>query len=69
MKDVLRPDEAADILKTSKRTIYRLINEGELEAFHVRGVLRITAQSVTVYIRRQIRKFQEENGILNETVT
>lgn len=62
MKRLLVMSEAADILRCSKKTVYRLISDGELEALHVRGSLRVTQSSIDVYIDRQIAMFQEQNG-------
>ena len=71
MKDVIkkrsyRIDEVAKYLRTSIRTIYRLIETGDLIAFRFRKRgLRITDEALEAYIKRQIIKFQEEIG-LNE---
>ena len=53
----------AALLGSSIRTIYRLIADGELTAFKVRGTLRIPEESLEEYRRRQILKYTEENGI------
>ena len=63
MKKLLKISETAKLLKCSKKTVYRLISEGELEALHVRGSLRVTHSSVDFYIRNQIDNFQEKNGV------
>jgi len=52
----LRPDQAALILNTSKRTIYRLVEEGNFTTFKLRGSLRIMERSVYKYINRQIER-------------
>ena len=58
--------EAAEYLRASPRTIYRLIETGDLIAFRFRRRgLRITDEALEAYIKRQIIKFQEEIG-LNE---
>lgn len=62
MKRLLVIGEVAEILRCSKKTVYRLISEGELEALHVRGSLRLTKSSVERYIKTQIEKFQRQNG-------
>lgn len=46
---LLRPDEAARILRVSKRSIYRRCLQGDLKVASSRP-LRITAQSVKDYI-------------------
>ena len=63
MKKSLSLKTAADLLGSSTRTIYRLITDGELTAFKVRGSLRIPEESLEEYQRRQILKFAEDNGI------
>ncbi len=45
-KQLLRPDEAAESLRVSRATIYRLCDAGELEAIRVGGSLRIHSRSV-----------------------
>jgi len=66
---VLRPDQVSEILKVSRRTVYRLVSEGELEAFRVRGSLRVRQSAVKAYIRRQIALFQAENGVAWDSVS
>ena len=63
MKRNLTLKQTAKILETSVRTVYRLIGDRELDAFHVRGSVRITEESLESYRERQINKFIEENGI------
>jgi len=46
MKKRLRPDEAAERLGVSRRTIYRLLRRGELEAQQVRGCQRINPEGL-----------------------
>lgn len=55
--------EAADLLGGSTRTIYRLIADGELTAFKMRGALRIHEASLEEYRRRETLKYSEANGI------
>lgn len=63
MKRNLTIKTTADLLGSSTRTIYRLVADGELTAFKVRGALRIPEESLDEYQRRQILKYAEENGI------
>ena len=63
MKKNLTIKMVADSLGTSERTIYRMISDGELVAFKVRGCLRITEESLDAYRYRQISKYQIDNGI------
>lgn len=60
---LLRPDQVAEILNCSRRSIYRLVTDAEIDALKIRGVLRITRESVDLYIKRQIAVFQAENGL------
>lgn len=60
---LLRVAEVAVMLNCSKRSVYRLVAECELETLRVRSTLRITFESVNSYIRREISHFQEENGV------
>lgn len=50
-KTLLRPDEVAAILGVSKRTVYRLIESGALDAVTVgvRRGLRVKASSLKEY--------------------
>jgi len=45
-KLLLRPDEAADILRISRRIIYYMCEDGTLETIKIRGALRIKSESV-----------------------
>ena len=61
MKKILQLSEAAELLRTSSRTVRRLIDDGELEGLKVRGGCRVTTASVDAYIMRQVLKFTEES--------
>lgn len=63
MKKNLTIKNAADLLGSSTRTVYRLIGDGEITAFHVRGSLKITEESLDAYRDRQILKYTDDNGI------
>ena len=60
MKNLLRPDEAAGRLNISKRSVYRLVAEGQLVGLYVRSVLRIQADSIDGYVKRQIMRYKLE---------
>jgi len=66
MKENLRPDEVAKVLDISRRSVYRLICDGELTAFKVGSALRITAESLEMFKKRKIKQFQEENAIFRD---
>lgn len=59
---LFRIDQAAAALNCSRRTVYRLIETCEVDGLKVRGGMRITVDSIELYIRRQISNFQEING-------
>ena len=46
VKELLRPDEVANILRISLGQVYYLARLGELEAVRIRGALRIKSRSV-----------------------
>ena len=46
-----RVGEAATALRVSKRTIYRMIREDELDAVRVRGRIRIPMPAIAEYIK------------------
>jgi len=52
-KTLLRPDEVAPFLRVSLATIYRMKDEGELEAKKIRGAIRITRESVISFLENQ----------------
>ncbi len=64
IKRILRVDEVAEYLQVSCRTVYRLIDEGFLEAFRVstgNSALRVTAEALTAYEDRQKSALVPEN--------
>ena len=56
----LRIDQTAEYLNCSIRTVYRLISDGELEAFRLKSSLRITRDSINEYVTRKIKDFRKE---------
>lgn len=48
--------EVASILRVTPRTIWNMINSGELEAFKVRDEYRISESALSKYIEGQKRK-------------
>lgn len=49
---LLKPDEVAALLRVSRHTVYRLVNNGELPATRLgpRGSLRFREADITAYI-------------------
>ncbi len=56
----LRIDQTAEYLNCSIRTVYRLVSDGELEAFRLKSSLRITRDSINEYVTRKIKDFRKE---------
>jgi excisionase family DNA binding protein len=48
-KQYLRVDEVADYFSISVRTVYRLIDEGELKRTKIRGCLRVPLWEIERY--------------------
>ncbi|HUV59156.1 MAG TPA: helix-turn-helix domain-containing protein [Desulfatiglandales bacterium] len=59
MKKSLRIDEVSEVLNCHRRTVYRLIEDGELEAFRVRTSLRVRTEELESYIKRQSDALKE----------
>lgn len=51
LKRYYRLDEVAAYFAISMRTVYRLLDEGDLQATHIRKCLRVSAE--------EIRRFEE----------
>lgn len=62
MEKLLRVSQVAETLSVSKRTVYRLVGDGELPGLHIRGCLRFQESAIEAYQRKQIQKFLLENG-------
>ncbi|MDH4100436.1 MAG: helix-turn-helix domain-containing protein [Nitrospirota bacterium] len=59
-KKLLRPDEVASALGTSRWTIYRWVNEGHLQGTKIgKGSLRIFSESVEELVFKRGREFGE----------
>ena len=58
-----RIDDLIDMLSVSRRTVYRLIAEGQVIAMKVRGGYRILESSIDSYISRQIFLHSLETGL------
>ena len=65
-KRFFRPDEVAWELGVSKRTVYRLIQNGELLAFSITdgGAVRIPKESIERFTERRTEKYQYDHGII-----
>lgn len=47
---VLLPEEAAEILRIGMNQMYKILNSGELKAYHVGRTWRIPKESVINYL-------------------
>lgn len=54
MKELLRPEEVADIFRVSKRTVYNWCDEGVLDSKQIGGVVRITTISVKTILKSSV---------------
>ena len=46
--------QAAEKLRCSETTVHRLLDDGDLDGYRLRGVIRIDADSVEQYLREQM---------------
>ena len=51
MNKLMTVSEVAKLLRVNKNFVYRLINNGELEAVRI-GSIKVTAEAVDQYIER-----------------
>ena len=51
-RDILTMKEAADYLRVSRATMYRIIESGSLPAFRVNGSLRFYFKEIKAYTER-----------------
>ena len=61
-KKLLKPYEAADLLSVSTKTIYNMINRGEIDAVRMGpgNRIRIKPEVVQAYIKRRSGEATEE---------
>lgn len=67
-------DEAARMLRTSKRTVWQLIRSGKLRGFRLargkgRGVWRTTIDAIEEFVADQVREAAEQFAHINEAVS
>lgn len=53
--ELLTPEEAAELLKTNKRTVLAMANRGDIVAIRVSKYARIDAKSVKAYLEGNIK--------------
>ena len=59
LKQYLRVDEVADYFAISVRTVYRLIDEGDLKRTKIRGCLRVPVWEMERYEKELEREMEE----------
>ena len=59
LKQYLRVDEVADYFAISVRTVYRLIDEGDLKRTKIRGCLRVPVWEIERYEKELEREMEE----------
>ncbi len=52
MEKLLTPDQVAELLAISRKTVYRIIKAGKLEAIKVNSILRIPEENLKLYIEK-----------------
>ena len=51
--DILTPEEAAEILNTSKNRIYALVKQNEINSFKIGRLHKIPRESLEIYVREK----------------
>jgi excisionase family DNA binding protein len=50
MEKLLTPDQVAEFLAVSRKTVYRIINAGKLNAIKVESIIRVPEKSLKEYV-------------------
>jgi excisionase family DNA binding protein len=58
--DCLKISEVAARLRVSPRTVYRLVWDGELAAYQVRGALRVTEGALAAYLEANVVRVERK---------
>lgn len=53
MTPLLKPEEVAEILRVSRKTVVQLANKGELRCIRIHNRLRFEADEVAALVRRK----------------
>ena len=59
-RPVLTIPEAADALRVSRATVYRIIDDGDLQSVKVRGVMRVRLSALNRYLDALERRSRDE---------
>ena len=62
-KHLLRIGEAAQWLQISERSVYRLINEGQIEIVKIRNSTRVFVEFLEIFLENELEKTRLDNGI------
>ena len=60
MEKLLTTDQVAEYLAVSRKTVYRIINAGKLNAIKVESILRIPEESLKEYVDHNKKPVNDE---------
>ena len=60
---LLTYQETADRLRITVRTLYRIIDDGDLPPIKIRGSLRISVADLEAYLQRQRKGTSEDDAV------
>jgi len=52
-RPLLRPADVAELLSVGRKTVYRLVDRGELPAVHVGSAVRVAPADLDAYLNRR----------------
>ena len=58
-KNLLRPDEVAEYLRVSKKTVHRWVKKGTLDAIKINNLVRIPRSAVVALLETRSRTRQK----------
>ncbi len=54
--EIMKFEEVMEYLNIGKNTLYRLLNNGEINAFKIGKVWKIPKESIEEYIKKKLQK-------------
>jgi len=60
MEKLLTTDQVAEYLAVSRKTVYRIINAGKLDAIKVESIIRIPEESLKEYVESNKKAINNE---------
>ena len=60
MEKLLTTDQVAEYLAVSRKTVYRIINAGKLDAIKVESIIRIPEESLKEYVESSKKAINNE---------